>query len=60
LTAISEVGIENGNLTPEAYEELQKFYSQIQTHPIEFSLCGFYTINYDLLAGVKSLGTTEV
>lgn len=29
------------------------FYNEISSQPVKFTTCGFYTINYELLAGVK-------
>lgn len=32
--------------------EIQIFYQLVNTHPICFTACGFYTINLELLASI--------
>lgn len=57
LTAINEVVTKNQMLDVDCREELEKLSIQLSQQPIEFTANDFYTINYNLLAGVSLINT---
>jgi hypothetical protein len=60
LLAISEAETNGTNLPADCRDDFAKLYNQISFQQIEFTTGGFYTINFNLLAGVENFNNKNL